>query len=777
MSPFLPKALILAIIGVFISITGISQKVCVTPLHSVHSDNALSHGSDGSLSLLHDADGYGYFVKSRGFNVRKSGDSLMIDRDTIQHSKIIMITKLDKDGSVLWTKGIGSLSTSGSRLKVTDAIMDKEDNLLICGSFYRTVDFNPAADSGEYTSTSGFGESFVLRLKPNMAYDTVLIFPGRYSRAQKMRLDNKGALLLSGLFTDDMQVNPAQPSQKIYAGSNYGTIFLIKLDANLTYEWAMPFGGVFEQDLKDIVVDKHNNFYIAGSIHGNGNTVDFDPGPGVVSLLPQGTSPFITKFNEEGEFQWVRLSEEPVGGSVYSLALDSQNNIYAIGGFKWELSFGGAYRDETTSLEGKLFFIKLSETNDILGFFTWVSRQFNHDGGDIAVDSQFNTYMAFRIRGDADIDPGDGRLWVRVAEGDVYNTILLKLNKNFEYQWHLVAGADADGSEISVNSAQKDPTLRWIHRYNRDFSLTACDSVYPMKHTQAANRAVWKVEQCSPTESVETITTCGPVTWLDGKTYEADTQNVFYTYPGKWGCDSTVELQLTVNSVDSAEQKVSACDSFTWIDGVTYHDNTAEPKLVLSNRNGCDSILQLNLQVNPSKTYVDLINSCEPIKWKDGNTYSYSVDSVMIREKDIKGCDSNHMLVFNYSKPKVGFDTVNSCRPITWIDGNVYWGHNLMAKHVLKTQNDCDSTVHLVMNLHAENVEVFPNPFHQAFTIDLSAASATDVSIYSMQGQLISRHEDVQGKEFVVSDLYQSGFYILQMNTGCSSKIMKMTKY
>lgn len=771
-----PKALLLVVLGAVISSLAHSQKACVTPLHSIHSGNAIHDGSNGSLNLLHDAHGYGYLVKSGGYNVRKDGDSLMVDRDTVQHTKRIMITKLDIDGSILWTKGIGSLSTSDSRLTVTDAILDKDDNLLICGSYSKTVDFNPNPHSGEYTSTSGFGESFVLRLTPDMEFDTVLVFRGRLSSAQKMRLDDEGALLLSGFFMNDIQVNPSDRNERLYSGF-YLRIYVIKFDSNLAFKWAIPYGGTFEQSLQDIVVDKHNNFYIAGSINGNGNTIDFDPGPGVAILLPKGTSPFIAKFNEEGEFQWVRLTEELVSGSVYSLALDSQNNVYAIGGFYWELSFGGTYRDETAAQEGKLFFIKLSETNDILGFFTWVSRQFGHEGADIAVDSQFNTYMAFRIRDDADLDPGDGRVWVRVASGDLYNTILLKLNENFEYQWHLVAGGDAGGSKISVSSSSKDPALLWTHGYSRDFSFTACDSVYPLKKTLTANRVVWQVEQCSPTKSIESITTCGPVTWLDGKTYAKDTQNVFYSYPGKWGCDSTVELQLTVNRMDSQEMKVAACDSFTWLDGVTYFSSTAEPKLALNNRYGCDSILKLNLKVNPSKTYVDLINSCEPIKWKDGNTYSYSVDSIMIREKSIHGCDSNHKLVFNYSEPKVGYDTVSSCRPITWIDGNVYWGHNLTAKHILKTQNDCDSTVHLVMNLHAKNIEVFPNPFREAFTIDLRDASATDVSIYSMQGQLISRHEDVQGNEFVVSDLYQSGFYILQVNTGCSSKIMKMVKY
>ena len=49
-----------------------------------------------------------------------------------------------------------------------------------------------------------------------------------------------------------------------------------------------------------------------------------------------------------------------------------------------------------------------------------------------------------------------------------------------------------------------------------------------------------------------------------------------------------------------------ACDSFTWIDGVTYtsNNNSAIYTLVGANAAGCDSIVTLNLTVN----YFMLIN-------------------------------------------------------------------------------------------------------------------------------------------------------------------------
>jgi len=51
-----------------------------------------------------------------------------------------------------------------------------------------------------------------------------------------------------------------------------------------------------------------------------------------------------------------------------------------------------------------------------------------------------------------------------------------------------------------------------------------------------------------------------------------------------------------------------ACDSLTWIDGITYTSSTNTPTFTLTNINGCDSVVTLNLTINnlnASYTYTD----------------------------------------------------------------------------------------------------------------------------------------------------------------------------
>lgn len=51
---------------------------------------------------------------------------------------------------------------------------------------------------------------------------------------------------------------------------------------------------------------------------------------------------------------------------------------------------------------------------------------------------------------------------------------------------------------------------------------------------------------CVPTSSTQTVTSCGPYTWIDGLTYETNNNTATHTLVNAAGCDSTVTLNLTV---------------------------------------------------------------------------------------------------------------------------------------------------------------------------------------------------------------------------------------
>jgi hypothetical protein len=76
------------------------------------------------------------------------------------------------------------------------------------------------------------------------------------------------------------------------------------------------------------------------------------------------------------------------------------------------------------------------------------------------------------------------------------------------------------------------------------------------------------------------------------------------------GCDSLVYLDLTILTEDSTIDLHASCTPFTWIDGNTYNQSIYGPSMTLTNVQGCDSLVILNLTIDSSVTVTETIEAC-----------------------------------------------------------------------------------------------------------------------------------------------------------------------
>ena len=74
-------------------------------------------------------------------------------------------------------------------------------------------------------------------------------------------------------------------------------------------------------------------------------------------------------------------------------------------------------------------------------------------------------------------------------------------------------------------------------------------------------------------------------------------------------CSDENSFLVTIASFTAGEEMQSACDSYTWIDGNTYTISNNTAQWVLTNAAGCDSIVTLNLTINPSLSSLTIDNS------------------------------------------------------------------------------------------------------------------------------------------------------------------------
>jgi uncharacterized protein YqkB len=109
---------------------------------------------------------------------------------------------------------------------------------------------------------------------------------------------------------------------------------------------------------------------------------------------------------------------------------------------------------------------------------------------------------------------------------------------------------------------------------------------------------------------VDVQTACESYVWIDGNLYQSDNNTAMFTIAGGAanGCDSVVTLDLTILHSTTGVDVQSACDAFIWIDGNTYtsDNNSAMVTLMGGAANGCDSTVTLNLTIISVDTAVSI---------------------------------------------------------------------------------------------------------------------------------------------------------------------------
>ena len=248
--------------------------------------------------------------------------------------------------------------------------------------------------------------------------------------------------------------------------------------------------------------------------------------------------------------------------------------------------------------------------------------------------------------------------------------------------------------------------------------ITACGSytwIDGTTYTSSTNTATTTLTASNGCDSVVTldltinttltgtdiITTCGSYTWIDGTTYTSSNYVATDTLSSLGGCDSIVYLNLTIVPNISTIDQITACGSYTWINGITYTSSNYSDTVVLSSQSGCDSIITLDLTINPPYTGTAVITACESYTWIDGNTYFSDTDTATILLTAADGCDSIVTLDLTITQPSTGIDSVEACGSFTWIDGNTYTSNNNTATTTLTASNGCDSII--TLNLEITN--------------------------------------------------------------------------
>lgn len=241
---------------------------------------------------------------------------------------------------------------------------------------------------------------------------------------------------------------------------------------------------------------------------------------------------------------------------------------------------------------------------------------------------------------------------------------------------------------------------------------------------------------CTPDYVTDTLTACDSLVWIDGNTYTASNFTAMDTLTNAVGCDSIITLNLTITNSTAGTDVVTACGSYMWIDSNTYTSSNNTATFTLTNAAGCDSLVTLDLTINPMPD----INVTQT-----GTELSADQASASYEWLD---CDSNYA--------SVGV-TTQSYIPL--VTGNYA---------VLVDLNGCVDTSSCFLvdytglsEIYKDVVTLYPNPANDVVTVSgLDAISGFNhLRIVSTSGAIVHR-QDSKSEMIDVSKL-ETGMYFL----------------
>ena len=145
-------------------------------------------------------------------------------------------------------------------------------------------------------------------------------------------------------------------------------------------------------------------------------------------------------------------------------------------------------------------------------------------------------------------------------------------------------------------------------------------------------------QQGSSSANVDVQEACDSYTWIDGNTYTQNNNTASYALTNLEGCDSIVQLDLTINNSSTTTDFQTACDSYEWLNGVVYTESNNSEALLYTTNEGCDSTIILDLTINLSSSSLITETASETFEL-NGITYNESGTYTQVLE-NIYGCDS-----------------------------------------------------------------------------------------------------------------------------------------
>lgn len=348
--------------------------------------------------------------------------------------------------------------------------------------------------------------------------------------------------------------------------------------------------------------------------------------------------------------------------------------------------------------------------------------------------------------------------------GVIYTTAL---NGTNTYNWIITGGAITNGQGTNT------VTVNWNATGPYQLKLIECSTVPLLCDSDIISINVLTV----PTSNASAAICQGQSIFLGGA---LQTQAGIYndTYNAANGCDSIVSTTLTVYPVYSINNNVTICQGDSFYVAGQFQTTSGVYVDYLTTINNCDSTVTTNLTVTPAFNYVTNSSICNGDSVLFNGNYYSAAGNYSYTYQTSSGCDSILTLQLTLNPNFVTTNNVSiTVGDSLFVGGNWQFSTGTYYDSLL-TVKGCDSIIVTNLNvitainsISATNISsVYPNPFDDVIHIKLDniQSKTIAIAIYDMEGKIVFSFENVLSKDLIVfkPNGLTAGAYMLRITAG-----------
>lgn len=236
-------------------------------------------------------------------NVYVSGifySDMSIEGTTLTNDKFdFFLLKFNGSGTLQWAqKGNNGVAQTGSTVN-TKIALDANSNCYVIGNYSLSCNFGTGANA---TTINSLGEldNFLCKYNSSGVFQWVKSVGGiGNDHIQDIAVAADGSPIFVGDFGSSTNNSITVETTTLTSAGN-SDFYIAKYSNNGTYQWAKSAGGIQEDYIEKIAIDKNSNIYISGTFGGaTGANASF----GNITLSSAGLfDVYLVKMNMQGDF-------------------------------------------------------------------------------------------------------------------------------------------------------------------------------------------------------------------------------------------------------------------------------------------------------------------------------------------------------------------------------------------------------------------------------------------------------------------------------------------